>query len=93
MLLLPYSSSVKVDKLRKECLIFAIAILVSEHLWFKSPLLGLRQFLATECPLKMMKNAFYFTLKAFFVPMKITYFCQSNFQYQCVSDGIKAKPH
>ena len=25
---------------------------------------SLRQFLATESPLKMMKNAFYFTLKA-----------------------------
>ena len=25
---------------------------------------GLRQFLATKTPLKMMKNAFYFTLKA-----------------------------
>ena len=28
---------------------------------------GLRQLLATEGPLKMMKNAFYFTLKALFV--------------------------
>ena len=28
---------------------------------------GLRQFLATESPLKMMKNAFYFTSKALFV--------------------------
>ena len=27
---------------------------------------GLRQFLATECPLKMMKNTFYFTVKALF---------------------------
>ena len=26
-----------------------------------------RQFLATKSPLKMMKNAFYFTLKALFV--------------------------
>ena len=33
----------------------------------KGALSGLRQFLATESPLKMMKNAFYFTLKAFFV--------------------------
>ena len=30
-------------------------------------LLGLRQLLATESPLKIMKNAFYFTLKALFV--------------------------
>ena len=28
---------------------------------------GLRQFLATESPLKMMKSALYFTLKALFV--------------------------
>ena len=33
----------------------------------KGALLDLRQFLATESPLKMMKNAFYFTLKTRFV--------------------------
>ena len=33
----------------------------------KGAILGLRQFLATEIPLKMMKNAFYFTSKALFV--------------------------
>ena len=33
----------------------------------KGALSGLRQLLATECPLKIMKNAFYFTLKALFV--------------------------
>ena len=33
----------------------------------KGALSGLRQSLATESPLKMMKNAFYFTPKAFFV--------------------------
>ena len=33
----------------------------------KGILSGLRQFLATESPLKMMNNAFYFTLKALFV--------------------------
>ena len=32
----------------------------------KGALSGLRQFLATESSLKMMKNAFYFTSKAFF---------------------------
>ena len=30
----------------------------------KGALSGLRQFLATESPLKMMKNAFHFILKA-----------------------------
>ena len=29
--------------------------------FLKGALSGLRQFLATESPLKMMKNAFYFT--------------------------------
>ena len=32
---------------------------------FKGALSGLRQFWATESPLKIMKNPFYFTLKAF----------------------------
>ena len=34
---------------------------------FKVALSGLRQFLATEIPLKMMKNVFYFISKAPFV--------------------------
>ena len=34
---------------------------------FKSALSGLRQFLATENPLKMMKRAFYFNSKALFI--------------------------
>ena len=34
---------------------------------FKGALSGLRQFLATESPLKMMKNVFYFISKALFV--------------------------
>ena len=33
----------------------------------KDALQGLRHFLATGSPLKMMKNAFYFTFEAFFV--------------------------
>ena len=37
-----------------------------EH-FFKCALSGLRQFFATESPLKMMKNAIYFTLKPLFV--------------------------
>ena len=39
----------------------------SQNTYFKGTLAGLRQFLATESPLKMMKNAFYFTSKALFV--------------------------
>ena len=38
------------------------------EMFLKSPLPNLRQFLATESHLKMMKNAFYFKSKAFFVP-------------------------
>ena len=34
---------------------------------FKGALSDLRQFLATESPLKMMENAFYFTLNTFFL--------------------------
>ena len=34
---------------------------------FKGTLSGLRPFLPAESPLKMMKNAFYLTSKAFFV--------------------------
>ena len=34
---------------------------------FKGALSGLRQFFADESTLKMMRNAFYFTSKAFFV--------------------------
>ena len=33
---------------------------------FKGALSGLRQYLSTESPLEMMKNAFYFTSKALF---------------------------
>ena len=34
-------------------------------LFIKATLSGVRQFVATESPLKMMKNAFCFTVKAF----------------------------
>ena len=37
---------------------------------FKGALSGLRYFLVNESPLKMMENAFYFTLKGLF-PLKI----------------------
>ena len=37
----------------------------------KGALSGLRQFLATERPLKVMKNAFYFMSKAFSVLKRI----------------------
>ena len=38
-----------------------------DKIYFEGSLSGLKQFLATESPLKTMKNVFYFNLKAFFV--------------------------
>ena len=61
------------------CTILYIAYLILSHMQFifddaetsksilKGAFSGLRQFLTFESPLKMMKNAFYFTLKARFV--------------------------
>ena len=40
----------------------------ADYMLFKSPLPGLSQFLTNERPLKMMKNAFCFTLKSLFAP-------------------------
>ena len=48
-----------------------MCIYINAEYWpdhsFKGPLLGRRLVLRTESPLKMMKNAFYFMLKALFV--------------------------
>ena len=44
--------------------IFSIKITIIYFLDFKGALSGLRQFLVTESPLKMISNAFYFTSKA-----------------------------
>ena len=41
--------------------------IVFETLFFKGTLPGLRQLLVTDRPLKMMKNAFYFVVKALLV--------------------------
>ena len=46
---------------------FRLGKLFLENDPFKGALSGLRQFLAAEGPLKMMKNVFYFTSKALFV--------------------------
>ena len=48
-------------------LLLKIVFRNSDSLVFKSALSGLRHFLATENPLKVMKNVFYFTSKAFFI--------------------------
>ena len=44
----------------------------------KGTLSGLRQFLATESPVKVMKNTFYFISKALFV-LKIFEFLSQHF--------------
>ena len=46
----------------------------------KGALSGLRQFLATESPLKMIKNDLYFTLKALFT-LKIFKFLSRIFDH------------
>ena len=50
----------KIIKIFKD---FVLSIMVTT----KGTVSGLRQYLATESSIKMMKNAFYFTLKALFV--------------------------
>ena len=40
---------------------------MADMILIKDAFSGLRRFLATERPLKMMKNAFYFISKALFV--------------------------
>ena len=44
---------------------------------FKGALSDLRQFLATESPLKMTKNAFYFTLK----PVPLSRYLSFSFHF------------
>ena len=54
--------------LGRNILILDNAKMLTNHLkYIKGALSGLRQFLTTESPLKMMKNAFYFILKVLFV--------------------------
>ena len=56
----------------------------------KVPPPGLRQFLATESPLKMMNNAFYFILKANFVHRYLN-FCPDLFGRVGKRHHLKAK--
>ena len=46
---------------------YSVNVLTVLVLFVKGALSGLRQFLVTESPLKMMKNAFYIASKALFV--------------------------
>ena len=55
--------------------ILALPVRTSKsQLYIKGPLLGLKQFLTIESPLKMMKNGFCFILKAIFVLEIFTFF-------------------
>ena len=58
--------------------IFCYSKLFESAFNFQGALLGLRQFLATESPLKMMENAFYFTSNTLFV-LKIFKFLSGRF--------------
>ena len=60
---------------------------------FKCALPGLRQFFATESPLKMMKNTFYFTSKALFdffgrVAKRLYYKNKVNFKIYDVTASL-----
>ena len=55
-----------------------LIITINSQFKFKCALPGLRQFLTAENPLKMMKNVFYFTLKALFA-LKIFKFLSCEF--------------
>ena len=57
----------KLKTFLKACFFVTPVLQVVSIKWEKGRLSGLRQFLATESSLKMVKNAFYFTLKAFFI--------------------------
>ena len=57
---------------------------------FNGALSGMRQFLTTGSPLKMMKNAFCFTLKALFV-LQIFKFLSWVFGYRHFSNLTRQK--
>ena len=61
---------------------------IEDFFSFKGALSGLIQFLATESPLKMAKNAFYFTSKALFV-LKILKFL--SWLFGCVAKWLDKK--
>ena len=54
----------KIMTAQEQCLKYNF---VTPLMFFKGAVLGLRHLLATESPLKMMKNVFYFTENALFV--------------------------
>ena len=70
--------------------IFVSFLTYSKILYVKDLLSGLRRFLAAESPLKMLKNDFYFMLKALFV-LKIFNFLYWIFGHVEKRLGKKAK--
>ena len=66
---------------------WVLSVLIANNK-FKGALSYLRQFLATESPLKMMKNAFYFTLK---VPLVLKLIIILFWLYSHVKNGLIKK--
>ena len=62
-----YCIKTKVNKNYRMTIAEYIHKSIKEMISVKGALSGLKQFLSNENPLKMMKNAFYFILKALFV--------------------------
>ena len=62
--------------MRRYRIALAVNQILHEYNWYilKGPLLHLRQFPTTESSFKMIKNAFYFILKALFVLKIFTFF-------------------
>ena len=69
----------RTQSLIKVVLITSFHAETKNHKVFKGVLSGLRQVLATESPLKMMKNAFYFNLKLFWFSRYLFKFLSSLF--------------
>ena len=64
---LPFVSAPRNTKLEEAYKRPFVFLLQTMKIELKGALSGLRQFLTAESSLKMMKNVFYFTLKALFV--------------------------
>ena len=58
----------------------------------KDAVLGLRQFLATESPWKLMKSAFYFILKAFFVLKIFGHVEKTTWNIRLISKFMTSQP-
>ena len=75
------------DRLLETWVHWVLPVLIANNR-FKGALSYLRQILATEIPSKMMKNAFYFTLKA---PLVLKLFIILFWLYSHVKNGVIKK--